>query len=208
MNDGIDDLIELQNGLDPLVANLDIDNDGIPNDEDTDNDNDGQIDTFDGRPFDPLEQFDTDNEGIQDAHDQFPLNAFETFDSDGDGVGDNEDRFPNMPEYSKDSDMDLIPDLWEIKYALAPLDSSDALIDHDGDGFNALEEFERGSVPFMALDINANGSVDALTDGLIILRYLFGLRNDDLIINAIGSGSIRNTAEEVEAHIQSLMPSF
>ena len=200
---------------------MDIDNDGIPNDEDNDNDNDGQIDTFDGRPFDALEQFDTDNDGvgnnadldddndgIQDAHDQFPLNAFETFDSDGDGVGDNEDRFPNMPEYSKDSDMDLIPDLWEIKYALDPLDSSDALIDHDGDGFNALEEFERGSVPFMALDIDANGSVDALTDGLIILRYLFGLRNDDLIINAIGSGSIRNTAEEVEAHIQSLMPSF
>jgi hypothetical protein len=191
---------------------MDVDNDGIANSEDNDNDNDGQVDAFDARPFDASEQIDTDNDGIgnnadldddndgiQDALDHFPLDIYETFDSDGDGVGDNAD---------KDSDMDLIPDLWEIKYALDPLDSSDALIDHDGDGFNALEEFERGSVPFMALDIDANGNVDALTDGLIILRYLFGLRNDALISNAIADGSVRSTSEEIETYIHSLMPSF
>jgi hypothetical protein len=218
-NDGFEDNIEIQNGFDPLVANLDIDNDGITNELDTDNDNDGVVNGIDVFPFDSSEQLDHDNDGIgnnadadddndnvMDVLDLFPLDAFESADSDGDGVGDNADFFPNSSEYSLDSDLDQMPDAWERKYGLNPTDASDALLDQDNDGLTALEEYEAGTIPLKILDIDANGSVDALTDGLIILRYLFGLRGDNLVNSATASDAMRNDAADVEAYIESLMP--
>ena len=56
------------------------------------------------------------------------------------------------------------------------------------------------------LDIDDNGQTDALTDGLMLLRYLFGLRGDSLTTNAIGSNAKRMQAPQIEAYIQSLMP--
>ena len=37
------------------------------------------------------------------------------------------------------------------------------------------------------LDIDGNGSYDALTDGLLILRYLFGLSGDSLIAGVVAN---------------------
>ena len=218
-NDGFEDTIEIQNGLDPVIANFDIDSDGIANDLDNDNDNDGSLDTYDAFPLDANEQIDSDadgvgdnadadndNDGVINTLDLFPLDAFESADSDGDGIGDNADFFPNSAEYSLDSDLDQMPDAWERKYGLNPTDASDALLDQDNDGLTALEEYEAGTIPLKILDIDANGSVDALTDGLIILRYLFGLRGDNLVNSATASDAMRNDAADVEAYIQSLMP--
>jgi hypothetical protein len=58
------------------------------------------------------------------------------------------------------------------------------------------------------LDIDADGNVDALTDGLIILRYLFNLRDDSLVNGAIADNAMRTDAADIEAYIQSLMPDF
>ena len=55
-------------------------------------------------------------------------------------------------------------------------------------------------------DIDGNGEVDALTDGLVLLRYLFGLRGDPLIAGAVGGGAERTTVADIEAYIVSLMP--
>ena len=52
-------------------------------------------------------------------------------------------------------------------------------------------------------DIDANGVVDALTDGVLLLRYLLGLHGDQLITGAIGPNAARNTAAAIEAHIAS-----
>lgn len=46
----------------------------------------------------------------------------------------------------------------------------------------------------------------AYTDGLVILRYLLGLRGDSLIADAVGPGATRVTAADIEAYIQLLMP--
>ena len=54
-------------------------------------------------------------------------------------------------------------------------------------------------------DIDGNGEVDALTDGLMLIRHLFGLRGTALIAGAIGPGATRSTAE-IESYIQSIMP--
>jgi len=46
-----------------------------------------------------------------------------------------------------DSDGDGMPDEWEKKYGLNPLDPADAHHDLDGDGFTNLEEFVAGTDP-------------------------------------------------------------
>ena len=62
------------------------------------------------------------------------------------------------------------------------------------------------SATFVQLwDVDGNGQVDALTDGLILIRYMFGLRGPSLTAGAIGVGATR-TAEQIEAYIQSVMP--
>ena len=217
--DGINDSQEILLAMDPLTPNYDIDNDGITNDIDADADNDGVVNEIDVFPFDSSEQLDHDSDGIgnnadadddndnvMDVLDIFPLNALESADYDGDGVGDNADLFPNSAEYSLDSDLDQMPDAWERKYGLNPTDASDALLDQDNDGLTALEEYEAGTIPLKILDIDANGSFDALTDGLIILRYAFGLRGENLVRSATAGDAMRTDAADVEAYLNSLVP--
>ena len=56
------------------------------------------------------------------------------------------------------------------------------------------------------LDIDDNGRLDALTDGLLVVRYLVGLRGSALIQSAIGTGAGRSTAASIEAYLRLLMP--
>jgi hypothetical protein len=57
------------------------------------------------------------------------------------------------------------------------------------------------------LDIDGNGTFDPLTDGLLIFRYMAGLRGDALIEGAIGGNNpTRFTAEDIENYLAGLMP--
>ena len=75
------------------------------------------------------------------------------------------------------------------------------------DAANSTSEFS-ACVRAMLLDIDDNGSYDALTDGLILIRYLLGLRDASLVDNAIGPGANRNTSAAVEAYLASVLPRF
>jgi len=55
-------------------------------------------------------------------------------------------------------------------------------------------------------DIDGDGESKPLTDGLLLIRYLFGFSGDSLISGAIGSGATRDTAEAVEAYIKERVP--
>ena len=55
-------------------------------------------------------------------------------------------------------------------------------------------------------DIDNSGEVDALTDGLMLLRYAFGLRGESLISGAVSTQGLRNTATDIEAYIEAHMP--
>jgi hypothetical protein len=55
-------------------------------------------------------------------------------------------------------------------------------------------------------DIDNNGSIDALTDGLLLLRYAFGLRGENLTNSATASDATRTSAEDIEAYIESHIP--
>jgi hypothetical protein len=51
------------------------------------------------------------------------------------------------------------------------------------------------------LDIDGNGQTDALSDGLLILRYLFQLRGSALIDGVVKPDATRKTAAEIEAYL-------
>ncbi len=55
------------------------------------------------------------------------------------------------------------------------------------------------------IDIDGNGEIDALTDGLLILRYLFGLAGETLVVGVVDDNATRNT-REIEAYLSALMP--
>ncbi len=48
-----------------------------------------------------------------------------------------------------------------------------------------------------SLDVDGNGAQDALTDGLILMRALFGLTGAAVTNGAIGSGSTRTTWNQI-----------
>ena len=58
----------------------------------------------------------------------------------------------------------------------------------------------------LELDIDGNGKAEPLTDGLLLIRYLYEFSGDSLIKGAIGAGATRDTAEEVEAYIKERVP--
>ena len=55
-------------------------------------------------------------------------------------------------------------------------------------------------------DIDGNGTVDALTDGLLLLRYLFGLNGDPLVNGVIAEDATRTESSAVESYIFDLLP--
>lgn len=55
-------------------------------------------------------------------------------------------------------------------------------------------------------DIDADGQVDALTDGLLLLRYLFGLSGEGLVQGVTAYGAERSSADEVYDYITKYFP--
>jgi hypothetical protein len=58
------------------------------------------------------------------------------------------------------------------------------------------------------LDVDGNQQAGALTDGLMLLRYLFGLRGQALIAGAVGPSATRTSAAAIETYIQTLLPAI
>lgn len=113
---------------------VDTDRDGIGNNADTDDDNDGYTDADEvAAGTDPLDEnsvpsdndgdfisdvtdTDDDNDGVADAVDVFPTDPSEAVDTDGDNIGDNADT---------DDDNDGYSDVDEIAAGSDPLDPND-----------------------------------------------------------------------------------
>ena len=51
------------------------------------------------------------------------------------------------------------------------------------------------------LDVDDNGETDALTDGLLVLRHMFGLSGDTLALGVVGSEAARSEPDEIESHL-------
>ena len=48
------------------------------------------------------------------------------------------------------------------------------------------------------LDIDDDGKTEALTDGLLVIRHMFGFSGDSLTTGAVGSGANRPSAQDIE----------
>ena len=235
----------------PLISigdETDTDADGAPNTcdasclaagmtADTDDDGDGIADTTDAFPLDASEQSDSDGDGTGDNADVIPLDATETLDTDDDGFGNNADT---------DDDGDEVSDAQEALDGTDPLDRYDCNgcfdfdIDLDGetaaltDGLLVLRHLfgfsgatlTEGAVTSSAtrsdadtiasyldtnkghLDIDGDGSTEALTDGLLLLRYLFGFDGATLIEGAVGTDAPRTAADEIKTYFDARIEAF
>lgn len=72
-----------------------------------------------------------------------------------------------------DSDNDIIPDCYEVRWGLNPLNAADALYDSDGDGLSNREEFLLGANP---LSTDSDG--DGMPDGFEVENGLDVLQDD------------------------------
>ena len=54
------------------------------------------------------------------------------------------------------------------------------------------------------IDIDGDGQIDALTDGLVALRYLFGLEGDTLIGGVLAGGATRTSADAIQGYLDTL----
>ena len=69
----------------------------------------------------------------------------------------------------------------------------------DGDFFGV---FAQRLVTLADLDVDGDGSTDALTDGLLTLRYHFGFTGATLVNNAVSPGCSRCTPRAILAYLQ------
>ena len=60
----------------------------------------------------------------------------------------------------------------------------------------------------LLLDIDGNSRIDPLSDGLLILRYLFGIRGTTLINGVIATDATRTTASEIESYLAKMTPNL
>jgi len=193
---------------------IDTDGDGTGNNADTDDDNDGVLDSVDLFPFDSSEVSDFDGDGIGNNAD---------LDDDDDGFTDEEELADGTDSLSRFSCRSgcFSFDVDESLEA-QPLTDGLLIIRHlfgfSGDSLTsgavspgAIRDASDTIASYLTdadsqLDIDGDGESKPLTDGLLLIRYLFGFSGDSLISGAIGTGAERNTAETVEAYIKERIP--
>ena len=61
--------------------------------------------------------------------------------------------------------------------------------------------FSTSSFASFDLDVDDNGDTDALTDGLLVLRHMFGLSGDTLALGVVGSEAARSEPDAIESHL-------
>lgn len=179
---------------------------------------------------------DTDGDGVRDDLDAFVLDPNEVLDTDGDGIGDNADKDDDGDGFSDEQeaidgtnpvspfscragcfsfDVDeslqaqaLTDGLLVIRHLFGfsgvSLTSGALSDDAVRDSPEAIADYLTEADP--QLDIDGDGLSQPLTDGLLLIRYLFGFSGESLISGAIGEQAERNTSEEIERYISDRMP--
>ena len=198
---------------------LDSDNDGLGDSSDPDGDGDGVLNNNDLFPYRAEYSADSDGDGMPDAWElRYNLNPNDPSDS---AMDEDEDGATNLNEFvagtppfgSLDVDgngrYDALTDgLLLLRGTFGLTDSAliSGVVASDAQFSTSGEIQSQIALLGDLADIDDNGQVDALTDGLPILRYLFGLKGDTLIAGVVAANGTRISAQDIEAHLQSLMP--
>ena len=106
-------------------------------------------------------------------------------------------------DVDKNSEMDALSDgLLILRYSFGLTNESltnDAIASNSP--ISSSEVIASVTETMAIADVDGNGEVDALTDGLLVLRYLFGLRGESLIGGVIADDATRTTAASIEAYL-------
>ena len=191
-----------------------------------------------GIPFPDETEIDTDGDGIVDSEDALRFNSSESVDTDSDGVGNNADADDDNDGFTDEEELAdgtnplsrfscrtgcfLSFDVDENLEAKALTDgllvirhlfgfSGDALTSDGVVAGGANRKTSEAISKYLTegdleLDIDGNGKPEPLTDGLLLIRYLYEFSGESLIKGAIGAGATRDTAKEVEAYIKERVP--
>ena len=163
---------------------------------------------FDTEVF-TLTQLDTDGDGLGNNDDT---------DDDGDGFSDEQEALDGTDPLNRfscddcfDFDIDVDGDTAALTDGLLVLRhlfgfagttlTDDALASSatrsDSDTIASYLNANLGN-----LDVDGDGSAEALTDGLLLLRYLFGFDGPTLIEGAVGENAVRASATDIKAYIE------
>ncbi|MBC6420748.1 MAG: tandem-95 repeat protein [Hormoscilla sp. SP12CHS1] len=74
----------------------------------------------------------------------------------------------------------------------------------DVDPLTGITETEGGNRNDLTLDIDRNGRLDALTDGLMIVRYMFGSSGDIVVRDSVARDGMRTDAVEITSYLDEL----
>ena len=117
-----------------------------------------------------------------------------------------------------DIDKDGLPDSWESEH-FGSITVTDGSSDFDHDGYSDAQEYTNNTDPTVQnesggpgyneltdyrvtnLDIDGNGTASLGSDGVLLLRYLYNLRNDKLIVNAVEPSCVRCDATAIQDYI-------
>ena len=162
-----------------------------------------------------------------DDLDAFPKNEEESVDTDGDGIGNNADE---------DDDGDEVPDVTDA-FPLVSLDgridtdgdgfpndcdnsclATGMLADEDDDNdgvvdvddafpLDASRSTDESSGNF-SFDIDGNAEAQPLTDGLLVIRHLFGFSGESLRSGAVSGEAGRDSSEAIASYLRMLIQSW
>jgi hypothetical protein len=163
---------------------------------------------------------DSDNDGMPDSWEQqYGLNYLNASDANSDLDNDSIsaiDEFLNetVPHASLDIDgngeFDALTDGLLIIRSFFGI-TNDALIAEavgDNSTYGSAPEIQSRINSFQpSLDIDNNGETDALSDGLIILRYLFGINSSSLIDGVLSPDGTRTNLNHILTYFDTLIPS-
>jgi hypothetical protein len=213
-NDGVEDSVDGYVFI-PVTGHTDTDNDGMPDDcetectelgmtADTDDDNDGVLDDNDFYPQTSLDgRLDTDGDGIpNDCVPACPLPMLADTDDDNDGVPDEFDVFDLDPTEWEDFDGDLIGD--------------NADTDDDNDGVLDVDDENKGQddgLPVFGTTELAERNISVTTDNgqhasvIFDADYFTGLNASDVFDHTVEiEGSLNGSVFTLEENAL-LMPS-
>ena len=189
------------------IAVADTDGDGTNNIEDIDDDDDGVVDANDAFPLDANESKDTDNDGTGNNADE---------DDDGDGISDSQEIADDTDPLNRNSCATCFSLDVDSNGEISALTDGLLIIRHmfgfTGESLTAgaltsdspitsPDEITQSLTDAKVLDVDDDGEIKALTDGLLAIRYLFGFTGESLTANAVGANALRADAEEIISYL-------
>ncbi|MDB2650328.1 hypothetical protein N9Y19_05345, partial [Porticoccaceae bacterium] len=161
----------------------------------------------------------SDNDGMPDSWEQqYGLNYLNASDANSDLDNDSIsaiDEFLNetVPHASLDIDgngeFDALTDGLLILRSFFGITNDAMISDAVGNNsiYNSATEIQSRINSFQpSLDIDNNGETDALSDGLIILRYLFGISSSSLIDGVLSPDGTRTNLNDILTYFDTLIP--